>query len=188
LLFAEDMPIIDVTGNSSNSWMIYKLLLASPSIDAGTESTPDAAAEDAAVDDAGGADADVDATLAGDAGAPEMSDAGPTDGGAPDGGTTDGGTTDGGAPDGGAPGMVATPVVPPVVPPVDVSGVHALAFTAISDVERATLSNYILGRPMPYPPQANVKLNDQNDPLTLDEMERISLWIAQGAAAPATCP
>jgi hypothetical protein len=31
-------------------------------------------------------------------------------------------------------------------------------------------------------------LNATNDPLTLQEMERMSLWIAQGAATPARCP
>jgi hypothetical protein len=78
---------------------------------------------------------------------------------------------------------------PVMIPPVDVSGVHSpVAFQAISIAERATLSNYILGREMPFPPPANIPLNYTNDPLTLEEMERMSLWIAQGASAPASCP
>jgi len=40
---------------------------------------------------------------------------------------------------------------------------------------------------MPFPPTP-VMLNPTNNPLTLQEMERMSLWIAQGASAPASCP
>ena len=58
---------------------------------------------------------------------------------------------------------------------------------AISTAERASLSNYILGREMPFPPTPS-QLNSSTSPLTLDDMERLSLWISQGAAAPATCP
>ena len=54
----------------------------------------------------------------------------------------------------------------------------------ISAAERATLSNYILGRAMPFPFAGSAT----QIALTVDEMERMSLWIAQGASAPAHCP
>ena len=181
LLFAEDMPIIDATGNINgnpgNSWLMYKVLLAPPSpppvvVDAGVEDAP--ASEDAGA---------PDATLATDAGP------GPDAGLTADGGTTDGavpaGSVDAGVTDAGA--MEAGTAPPPVVPPpVDVGGAHGgVAFNAISATERATLSNYILGRQMPFPPAAPPS---QQTGLTVDEMERLSLWIAQGASAPANCP
>ncbi len=183
LLFGEDMPIIDATGNSNgnpgNSWLMYKVLLAAPSpppvvVDAGGEDAP-------ASEDAGAPDATVvpDAGPGADGGI--MADGGTTDGAAPD------GAVDGGAADAGAMGGGTAP--PPVIPPVNVGGAHGgVAFNAISDAERATLSNYILGRAMPFPPAGPPSQNPSTDPLTLDEMERMSLWIAQGASAPATCP
>ena len=81
--------------------------------------------------------------------------------------------------------VAAAPTMPP---PTDVSGAHSLAWKGISDAERATLSNYILGREMPFPPPSGTPLQDTNDPLTLDELERMSLWIAQGAPTPQRAP
>jgi hypothetical protein len=181
LLFGEDMPIIDATGNRNgnpgNSWLMYKLLLSQPEppVDAGV-TEPGMAGGGGATDDAG-----PDAS----GGAPDAAalEAGSADSGPPEdsGGLADGGAAEAGPAEGGA-------TAPVVIPPIDVSGVHSpLAWAGISLGERATLSNYILGREMPFPPPA-AQLNPTNDPLTLDEMERMSLWIAQGASAPARCP
>jgi hypothetical protein len=55
----------------------------------------------------------------------------------------------------------------------------------ITDSERAILSNYILGQSMPYPAPATI---EPAPGLTEGDMERLSLWIAQGATIPASCP
>jgi hypothetical protein len=55
----------------------------------------------------------------------------------------------------------------------------------ITDSERAILSNYILGQSMPYPAPA---MNEPAPGLTEGDIERLSLWIAQGATIPASCP
>jgi hypothetical protein len=168
LLFGEDMPIIDATGDPGNSWTMYKVLLAVPSPEpvavdggAGAEDAggPEAGAPGVTTD-ASGQDATTDAT-APDASATPAADAGAADAG-PDADEEAGSTS------------------PVTAPPVDVSGVHSIPWQGISTAERASLSNYILGREMPYPPSF--------PPLTLDQMERLSLWITQGAGAPATCP
>jgi hypothetical protein len=172
LLFGEDMPIIDPGGNASNSWLLYKILLAVPSpppapvVEAGAEAGEAAEAGDAGVEaDSGAMDADTgEAGTSAEAGAP--SEAGASDAGGADGGADAG--------DGG----MAKAAPPPVVPPIDVSHAHALPWSADSATDRMVLSNYILGREMPYPPFA---------PLTLDELERLSLWIAQGAPTPNSC-
>jgi hypothetical protein len=57
---------------------------------------------------------------------------------------------------------------------------HSVSWTPLSDTERATLSGLIPGREMPIPPLAM--------PLSVDQLETISLWIAQGARVPDTCP
>jgi hypothetical protein len=67
-----------------------------------------------------------------------------------------------------------------IVPPVDVSHAHQLAWAPLSDADRAILSNYVIGLEMPYP--------QSYPPLTLSQMERMSLWISQGSMMPATCP
>ena len=52
--------------------------------------------------------------------------------------------------------------------------------------EKVILANYVLGNQMPFPGPS------QPDPsvgsLTQGDIERLSLWIAQGAVTPATCP
>jgi hypothetical protein len=53
------------------------------------------------------------------------------------------------------------------------------------EAERLTLAQYILGREMPFP--VNVAHPDPTANLTLDELERVSLWIAQGAHSVPTC-
>jgi hypothetical protein len=63
------------------------------------------------------------------------------------------------------------------------------AWTLISDSERATLSNYVLGREMPYPVDPSAPLDSATTPLTGDELDTVSTWIQQGAAVPqAGCP
>jgi hypothetical protein len=50
-----------------------------------------------------------------------------------------------------------------------------------SDGERAILSNFVLGREMPYPDMGLDGPHDSNPGLTYGELERVRLWIAQGA-------
>jgi hypothetical protein len=90
----------------------------------------------------------------------------------------DAGVADASAGDGGV--ADAGPTFPAIVPPIDVSHAHELGWTALSDADRTILSNYIIGREMPYPPTA--------PPLTLSQLERMSLWISQGSMMPAMCP
>jgi len=85
------------------------------------------------------------------------------------------------------------------VAPTDVTMTHVVAQPALSnpvqDPARAVLADYVLGREMPFPLTPAVPL-DQNanpltGPLTIDELERVSRWIAQpppsGGLVPATC-
>lgn len=51
---------------------------------------------------------------------------------------------------------------------------------APSDFERSVLSDYVLGREMPFP-QAGGPTSSRDQGLTFDERQRIRLWIAQGA-------
>jgi hypothetical protein len=193
LLFAEDMPVIDPNGDSANSWLMYKVLLAAPSAEMVDAATTPVGASDAGPDATLSSGVDASMADAGDDGDPGT-DAGPIDGGSEgaEGGVAEGGSagadagpTDAGNPDAEAPDSGTT--TPATVPPIDVSGAHALAWTGITDAERITLSNYILGREMPFPPPTSVRPSFSTDPLTLDELERVSLWIAQGAAAPTSC-
>jgi hypothetical protein len=165
LLFGQDMPIIDGTGNPGNSWLMYKLLLSIP----GPEPTPTTAA---------GADAGMDATVA-DAGTTEAgltdAEAGLTDAEPSDAEISDGGSSE---PDAADAGTTAAPM--PL--PVDVSGVHAFPTTDLTVSDRAVLTNYIQGLAMPVPPpHSSIPAG-----LPLSQLERLSLWIAQGSPVPAT--
>lgn len=64
-----------------------------------------------------------------------------------------------------------------------------LQSTPIDDTERAILSDYVLGREMPYPDLTAVGVSDpQTNPgLTFDELERIRLWISTGAKIDVDC-
>ena len=175
-LFGEDMPIIDSSGNPSNSWMLYKMLLAVPQeepvVDAGTS---EAGSTEAGPEEGGAADA-------GDAGA--LDDAGLAEAGPGDAGSGDASPGDAGADGGAAEGGITKP---PVIPPVDVSNVHApFVWGDISATNRATLSNYILGREMPYPMML-AHPDRTTGPLTLFELERMSLD-GPGRKAPSSCP
>jgi hypothetical protein len=85
--------------------------------------------------------------------------------------------------------------------PTDVTMAHLVAQPAFSDPvndpARAILADYVLGREMPFPGNPGAALDQNNSPisgsLTIDELERISRWIAQplppgGALVPSTCP
>jgi hypothetical protein len=84
--------------------------------------------------------------------------------------------------DGGAP-------APPAMGPM-----HMVMWQPLSDAERATLSNLVPGREMPYPDDPSAPLSPQvARALTLDEMQLVSRWIAQPRAmgaplVPQTCP
>ncbi len=85
-------------------------------------------------------------------------------------------TSDGGVPDGGPPPVMAYPLTWPGGAPGEVP--------ALSTAEQATLAAYIPGREMPLALQLNATVNNG---LTMDQLERLSLWIAQGAPL-ANCP
>ena len=71
-----------------------------------------------------------------------------------------------------------TPGTPPM-PPLSLAA--PLAAATPSDGERAILSDFVLGREMPYPDMGLDGPHDSNPGLTYGELERIRLWIAQGA-------
>jgi hypothetical protein len=55
----------------------------------------------------------------------------------------------------------------------------------LSDPERTTLAGMIPGREMPLPPDLDVYPNPNG--LAVDSLERLSLWMAQGAPL-SNCP
>jgi hypothetical protein len=66
---------------------------------------------------------------------------------------------------------------PTLVPPREFSPIAPFRAAALDD-ERAILSDYILGREMPYPATT---VTPETQPLTFQERERIRIWIANGA-------
>ena len=77
-------------------------------------------------------------------------------------------------------------VVPLVTP--QVSGfIPAALATPPDDVERGVLSGFVLGREMPYPNVGATGPTNGNPALTFDELERVRLWIAQGAVVSGEC-
>ncbi|MEO7111540.1 MAG: hypothetical protein ABI183_13960 [Polyangiaceae bacterium] len=121
--FGFDMPIVD-PGNPSNSWLMYKLLLAVPQ--------PDALEAD-----------------------------------------RDGGGT------GVLKNTVCTGAPLPVVQPAPNT-----QYELMSDDERARLGNYVLGKQMPYPPDLGASpssTDNEQQNLTMPELERVRAWIAAGA-------
>jgi hypothetical protein len=83
-------------------------------------------------------------------------------------------STPGASCDAGAPGVVNNRY-PEVTP----------AWSLLSDDERATLSNYVQGREMPYPADPSAPLDSSaTSPLTGDELDTVSMWIQQGAGIP----
>ena len=61
---------------------------------------------------------------------------------------------------------------------------HSLPWMPLSDSERATLAGLIPGREMPLP---STDPRTVGTSLSLDALETISLWIAQGARVPDSC-
>ena len=72
--------------------------------------------------------------------------------------------------------------------PVLPTNTHDVAWTALSDSERTALANTIPGREMPFPVDPNAPLAGATAPLTLVELEEVSLWISQGAPIAGSCP
>lgn len=64
----------------------------------------------------------------------------------------------------------------------------AAPWSALSDGERATLADWIPGREMPYPADPAAVPGTTSSPLTVDQMETISLWILQGGSVPDCTP
>ena len=81
--------------------------------------------------------------------------------------------------------------------PTDVSMMHLAHQPAFddpaNDPARAALANYVPGREMPFPNDPAASLDNAGGaPLTIDELERVSRWIAQplpdgGALVPPSC-
>lgn len=94
------------------------------------------------------------------------------------GATSDAGATDAGAPQGDAGADSGPRGVTPSPPyaPLAIAPLYA------DDLERAILSDYVPGREMPYPVPQVTEYRDQA--LTLEERQRIRIWIAQGARLP----
>jgi hypothetical protein len=183
LLFGEDMPIIDPgtggLGDPGNSWLLYKMLMALPdaaptsSCDGGTamdaETATDAGAE---TPDAGAEGGAADATVSADAtsnvdGATALADGGAGEAGAAD---------DAG---GDAAVEAASPATPTAL--TSVCGVYQVSWQPLSSPERAALAGLVPGREMPYP------TNPDSGPgkgVSVDALERLSLWITQGATIP----
>ncbi|MGA7123058.1 MAG: Ig-like domain-containing protein [Polyangiaceae bacterium] len=86
--------------------------------------------------------------------------------------------------------------------PTDVSSLHLVAWQPTSDADRANtwlarnaspeLSDYVIGREMPFPADPSADPSKNTAALTIDDLERISRWIAQPTngqpLVPATCP
>ncbi len=63
-----------------------------------------------------------------------------------------------------------------------------VAFTAISDDERARLSDFVTGNVMPYPSQPGA-VQQTDNLVALADLQRLSSWILQGAkVTDCTCP
>jgi hypothetical protein len=91
--------------------------------------------------------------------------------------------SDGGLPDG-ADGSAPSPGPLDSVP-CDVDG--DLCPLPLPAAERARLSNLIPGRAMPYAADPG-SMTPNPSPLTIDELELVSAWIAAGATVPSACP
>jgi hypothetical protein len=88
------------------------------------------------------------------------------------------------------PACSSTPGAPPcdAGAPTPPTNTHAVPWLPLSEAERITLSNFILGREMPFPSDPSAPLGTDPSALTLTELENVSFWIAEGAPLPTTCP
>lgn len=75
------------------------------------------------------------------------------------------------------------------IPPTSNQAVplYPIAWTPLSDSERAVLANYVPGREMPYPSEPGL-MPEAGAGLSTQDMETLSLWIAQGAQFQGACP
>jgi hypothetical protein len=64
--------------------------------------------------------------------------------------------------------------------------VYSVTEYPFSDAERQALAALIPGREMPFP--TVVKTTPRTSTMTFDQMQQLSLWIAQGANVPQSCP
>lgn len=71
------------------------------------------------------------------------------------------------------------------VEPVSTDSVHVVAWEPLSTSDRMALSAVISGQAMP-PPSTSAD-GTENTALSEDELERVSVWIASGAAVPSQC-
>ncbi len=58
----------------------------------------------------------------------------------------------------------------------------------LSNSERAILASLVPGREMPFPADPAAPLTAAGAQLTVDQLELVSTWIAQGAVVPPSCP
>ena len=193
LLFGEDMPIVDPgnggAGNPGDSWLLYKMLMAVPgpdpiSCDGGTPPSATGApgdgdpSEAAAAVDGGGSGAAGDATLPSDAtGAPTLDATTEATTASADTGVSGeaGNATVDAGDDAGAPASTTTLS--------NVCGLYSVNWQPLSTSERANLANLVPGREMPFPSNLNLDAGPGTGS-SINELERISLWITQGAPIP----
>jgi hypothetical protein len=65
--------------------------------------------------------------------------------------------------------------------PEVMDNLHSETWGDMSDSERATLTNMVSGREMPFPANPGAQLGQAAEPLTLDELELVNDWILEGA-------
>ena len=85
-------------------------------------------------------------------------------------------------PTGAATGTCVVPFDP--LPSLALIGFPQPQATLMADAERGVLSDFVLGREMPYPNMGPNGPNNGNPALTFEELERVRLWIQQGAHLP----
>jgi hypothetical protein len=187
------MPIVDPgnggAGNPGDSWLLYKMLMAVPgpdpiSCDGGTPPSATGApgdgdpSEAAAAVDGGGSGAAGDATLPSDAtGAPTLDATTEATTASADTGVSGeaGNATVDAGDDAGAPASTTTLS--------NVCGLYSVNWQPLSTSERANLANLVPGREMPFPSNLNLDAGPGTGS-SINELERISLWITQGAPIP----
>jgi len=73
------------------------------------------------------------------------------------------------------------PTSTPASTETSVCGLYSVAWQPLSATERATLAGLVPGREMPYPAVFD---GGPGTGSPVDDLERVSLWIAQGASVP----
>ncbi|HEY8038857.1 MAG TPA: hypothetical protein VIF15_03655 [Polyangiaceae bacterium] len=72
--------------------------------------------------------------------------------------------------------------------PTVASDLYSVPWGQLPDDERATLASYVLGREMPFPLDPAGAPGTDPSTLTLDELDAVSFWIAEGAPVPPCFP